>query len=69
VWGSARAARKQIVVRVQADFVNPRLQRLSGLIRNFKLHGPLRLLLDDDSALCDKAAMVDIADTQCHQIA
>jgi hypothetical protein len=29
----------------------------------------LRLLLDDDGAFCDKAAMADIADTPCHQIA
>jgi hypothetical protein len=39
MWGPTRAARKQIVVSLQAGSVNPRLQRLSGLIRSFKLHG------------------------------
>jgi hypothetical protein len=33
------------------------------------LHGPLRLLLDDDGAFCHKATMADIADTQAHQTA
>jgi hypothetical protein len=38
------AARKQIVVRVQADRVNPCVQWLARLLRDLKLHGPLRQL-------------------------
>jgi hypothetical protein len=51
----------------QADLLHPRLQRLACLLRDLKLHGSLRLLLDDDGTFCHKDAMADIADTQSHQ--
>jgi len=47
---------------------NPRRHSLAGLLRDFELHGSMRLLLHDNGATGHAGPVRDIPDAQPHEI-
>src|SRR5262249_29698413 len=69
MWRVVQSTREQVRVIAQRSPRNPGLDCRPCLLRDFKLHGTLRLLLKHDCASGYAVAMSDISYAQFHQIA